>query len=57
METTVKQIRKKSPKNGLTQTRVTFRCDNDVYELLQMRSNIGRTINEALSLYLGKTSS
>lgn len=57
MKQTEKQIRKKSPKKGLTQTRVTFRCDNDVYELLQKRSNIGRTINEALSLYLGKTSS
>lgn len=53
MEQTEKQIRKKSPKKGLTQTRVTFRCDNDVYELLQKRSNIGRTINEALSFYLG----
>lgn len=57
MKQTEKQIRKKSPKKGLTQTRVTFRCDNDVYELLQKRSNIGRTINEALSLYLVKTSS
>ena len=53
METTEKQIRKKSPKKGLTQTRVTFRCDNEVYELLQSRSNIGRTINEALAKYLG----
>ena len=57
METTEKQIRKKSPKKGLTQTRVTFRCDNDVYELLQKRSNIGRTINEALSFYLGDITS
>lgn len=57
METKEKQIRKKSPKKGLTQTRVTFRADNDVYELLKMRSNIGRTINEALSLYLGKSPS
>lgn len=57
MEQKEKQIRKKSPKKGLTQTRVTFRCDNDVYELLQKRSNIGRTINEALYFHLGKTSS
>ena len=57
MEKTEKQIRKKSPKNGLTQTRVTFRCDNDVYELLKNRSNIGRTINEALSFYLGDITS
>lgn len=57
METKEKQIRKKSPKKGLTQTRVTFRADNDVYELLKTRSNIGRTINEALSLYLGKSPS
>ena len=57
METTEKQIRKKSPKKGLTQTRVTFSCDNDVYELLKNRSNIGRTINEALSFYLGDITS
>ena len=57
MEQKDKQIRKKSPKKGLTQTRVTFRCDNDVYELLKNRSNIGRTINEALSFYLGDITS
>ena len=55
MEQTEKQIRKKSPKKGLTQKRVTFRCDNEVYVLLQTRSNIGRTINEALAQYLGLT--
>lgn len=55
MEQKEKQIRKKSPKKGLTQKRVTFRCDNEVYELLQSRSNIGRTINEALAQYLGLT--
>lgn len=47
-----KQVRKKSPKKGLTQVRVTFRCDNDVYEKLKQQSNIGRSINEALTLYL-----
>lgn len=57
MEQTEKQIRKKSPKKGLTQKRVTFRCDLEVYELLQKRSNIGRTINEALSFYLGDITS
>lgn len=46
-----KQVRKKSPKKGLTQVRVTFRCDNDVYEKLKLQSNIGRCINEALILY------
>ena len=55
MEQTEKQIRKKSPKKGLTQKRVTFRCDNEVYVLLQTRSNIGSTINEALAQYLGLT--
>lgn len=47
-----KQVRKKSPKNGLTQVRVTFRCDKDVHEKLKQQSNIGRCINEALTLYL-----
>lgn len=46
-----KQVRKKSPKNGLTQVRVTFRCDKDVHEKLKLQSNIGRCINEALILY------
>lgn len=46
-----KQVRKKSPKKGLTQVRVTFRCDNDVHEKLKLQSNIGRCINEALILY------
>lgn len=47
-----KQVRKKSPKKGLTQVRVTFRCDKDVHEKLKQQSNIGRCINEALTLYL-----
>ena len=42
MEQTEKQIRKKSPKKGLTQKRMTVRCDNEVYELLQTRNNILR---------------
>lgn len=47
-----KQIRKKSPKKGLTQVRVTFRCDQEVYERLKGSANMGRTINEALFEYL-----
>lgn len=46
-----KQVRKKSPKKGLTQVRVSFRCDKDVYEKLKLQSNMGRSINEALTLY------
>lgn len=42
MEQKEKQIRKKSPKKGLTQKRMTVRCDNEVYELLQTRNNILR---------------
>lgn len=50
----VKQIRKKSPKNGRTQTRVTFLCDNENYEILKDMPNKGRTINNALLEYLKK---
>ena len=50
----VKQIRKKSPKNGRTQTRVTFLCDNENYEILKEMPNKGRTINNALLEYFKK---
>ena len=52
-----KQIRKKSPKNGRTQTRTTFVIDNDVWEYLQNCPNKSRLINDLLRVHYNLSSS
>lgn len=51
-----KQIRKKSPKNGKTQVKVTFVCDKEVYDLLTDELNKSRLINELLRNHYGTLS-
>lgn len=46
-----KQIRKKSPKNGRTQTRTTFVIDNDVWACLKVCSNKSRLVNDLLRVH------
>lgn len=46
-----KQIRKKSPKNGRTQTRTTFVIDNDVWACLKECPNKSRLVNDLLRPY------
>ena len=46
-----KQIRKKSPKHGRTQTRTTFVIDNDIWDCLQKCPNKSRLINDLLRAY------
>lgn len=46
-----KQVRKKSPKHGRTQTRTTFVIDNDIWEHLQKCPNKSRLINDLLRAY------
>lgn len=44
----MKQERKKSPKQGLTQKRMTFVIDEDNAQWLDSQSNKSRAVNEAL---------
>lgn len=48
-----KQVRKKSPKNGLTQKRINFVCDFEVYNFLVDEPNKSRLINDLLRKYYG----
>lgn len=48
-----KQVRKKSPKNGLTQKRINFVCDFEVYNFLADEPNKSRLINDLLRKYYG----
>lgn len=53
METKEKQVRKKSPKNGKTQVKVTFVCDKEVYNFLADELNKSRLINDLLRNHYG----
>lgn len=48
-----KQVRKKSPKNGLTQKRINFVCDFEVYKFLVDEPNKSRLINDLLRQHYG----
>lgn len=48
-----KQVRKKSPKNGVTQKRINFVCDFEVYNFLADEPNKSRLINDLLRQHYG----
>lgn len=53
MEAKEKQVRKRSPKNGKTQVKVTFVCDKEVHNFLIGELNKSRLINELLRNHYG----
>lgn len=53
MDAKEKQVRKKSPKNGKTQVKVTFVCDKEVHNFLIEEHNKSRLINELLINHYG----
>ena len=53
MDSKEKQVRKRSPKNGKTQVKVTFVCDKEVHNFLIGELNKSRLINELLRNHYG----